>query len=716
VSVLEAVKQANRDGPPEHSVLFRVSSTACVVVAIAACWSQQELSPTLALTAIAAVIVGNLFSYWRRGRSLPWLKVVLALAVLASFVWFFATVTRHASLGSLAAVEGPLAVLFTLIQVTHAFDVPSRRDLGFSLAGSATLMAVAAAQAIDSSFGLYVIVWAAFGLVGLMAMWSSMVGGAPLRARTVGLVGLAVVVVAVAVVAVLPAPHASSTVIFPSSLGGDQNLSTPDALVGGGAHGTEPLSPASSNGRTRVGGFLGFAGPLDTAIRGSLGNEVIFRVRADRPTFWLAGTYDEWNGQAWVQTSTRAGRSAFVALTDGPPFTLPLPADEVARGTPDIQTFYLSVTGPNLIFHAANANQVWFPSSRLFWAEDGTIRAGTSLGAGTIYTVESLVNTATPAQLTAAQPDAFPGSVLSGSQVARYTQLPHPYPKVQALAERITAGQSTVYGKVTALEGWIARNTRYTTDIPALAPGQDTVTEFLFGNRLGYCEQISTALAVMLRTLDIPAREATGYVPGPYNPLTDLYEVQARDAHAWVQVWFPGYGWQSFDPTASVPLANPTPASALAHDVGGALHRLPLVPLAAALGVLALLLAVVQRRRHAPRTWAGAITAELERAARRARIPVTGSQALGELGAELDRRRPPGAPPPEVTAVQLALAAERASYGTGQPDPETRRRYLKAAKALRRRARKLRRTEVSPPPPPAPRPTTPPQPVGAGRP
>ena len=94
------------------------------------------------------------------------------------------------------------------------------------------------------------------------------------------------------------------------------------------------------------------------------------------------------------------------------------------------------------------------------------------------------------------------------------------------------------------------------------------MTEFLFGNRRGYCEQISTSLTVMLRTLGVPAREATGYVPGPYNPLTDLYEVQAKDAHAWVQVWFPGYGWQSFDPTADVPLANPSPANGLAHDAG----------------------------------------------------------------------------------------------------------------------------------------------------
>ena len=71
---------------------------------------------------------------------------------------------------------------------------------------------------------------------------------------------------------------------------------------------------------------------------------------------------------------------------------------------------------------------------------------------------------------------------------------------------------------MTALEAWMGRHVRYSTDIPPLLPGQDAVNQFLFGTRVGYCEQISTALAVMLRTLGVPTREAIGYVPGPSTP------------------------------------------------------------------------------------------------------------------------------------------------------------------------------------------------------
>jgi transglutaminase-like putative cysteine protease len=714
MSLLGAIKQANRDGPPEDSVVFRLAATACVVVAVAACWAQGELSPRLAAWSIGAIVAGNVFSYLRRRRPMPLLKVVLAAAVVAAFVWFFATVTHHRGTGDLATVEGPLAVLFTLIQVTHAFDVPSRRDLGFSLAGSATLMAVAAAQAVDTAFLLYVVVWAAIGIVGLVAMWSSMVGSRRVSGRALGFSAAAVAVVTVVAVALLPAPHAASSIVFPSALAGDAQLSTPAALVGGGPRGTDPLQAGSPSGPTRVGGFLGMAGPLDTAIRGTLSNQVVFRVRADRPTFWVAETFDAWNGRGWSQTPPRPGRPVFFSVDVGPPFTLPVPSGEVAQGKPDLQTFYVVQTGANLILHAANATQVWFPAQRLFVADDGTIRAGTSMGAGSIYTVESAVNTATPDQLRAAGSSPFAGSALDPPDRARYTQLPHSYPQVAALAAAVTADQPTVYDKVTALEAWIGAHTRYTTDIPPLAPGQDTVTEFLFGNRRGYCEQISTALTVMLRTLGIPAREATGYVPGPFNPLTDLYDVQAKDAHAWVQVWFPGYGWQSFDPTASVPVANPSPAAALAHDARDAVGRLPLVPLGVALAAAVAGLGAFLFWRRTPATWAAAVTRQLERAGRRAGLAEEPGQSLLTLGARLDDLWPPGqVPPPGARA--LAVAAEQAAYGTGPPDPETRRQLLGAAKRLAREARR-RRGEVSPPPAPEPRPTSPRPTAGVGRP
>ena len=187
------------------------------------------------------------------------------------------------------------------------------------------------------------------------------------------------------------------------------------------------------------------------------------------------------------------------------------------------------------------------------------------MGAGTIYTVVSDTSTATAAQLRAATAPPGGPSGRHAAQPGQADPLPPappplpagggPRPPDHGRAPRPRDRPPTTRWRPSR-RGWPA-HIRYTTDIPPLAPGADAVTSFLFGTRQGFCEQISTATVVMLRSLGIPAREAVGYVPGSYNPITDLYDVQAKDAHAWVQVWFPGYGWQNFDPTAEVPAGQP---------------------------------------------------------------------------------------------------------------------------------------------------------------
>src|ERR1035441_61420 len=170
------VVEANRPGPPEHSIRFRLASALVMVIAIGACWSQGELGAPLALFTIAATIIGNTLSYRRREQ--PWsiVKPILAACVVGGFVWFIITVTHGATPGDISTVEKPLAVLFAWVLSTHAFDVPARRDVAYSLAGSATLMAVAAAQSVDLSLGIYVVAWVVCGLWGLVSMWQSMSG------------------------------------------------------------------------------------------------------------------------------------------------------------------------------------------------------------------------------------------------------------------------------------------------------------------------------------------------------------------------------------------------------------------------------------------------------------------------------------------------------------------------------------------------------------
>jgi protein-glutamine gamma-glutamyltransferase len=698
--LIEAIRRANAPPPPENSVPMRIAVACAVFTGIAACESVGELSALTAVASAVAIALGMTFSFATRKRPWQWVKLLLAAAVIFVFVEFVVNIVGQAQAGNLASVEAPLAALFTWVQVVHSVDVPARRDLLFSLAASAALMAVAGAQAIDSRFGVYVAIWVISGVCGLVLSWGSMAGG---RARfpfgTVAVCLLSVTLLGGVVVSFLPAPVAERVLSLPESITSYLALPVPGGLAGAGSSGTEPAQPGKPGGPIGVGGYVGFDGPLDTAARGALGNQVIFRVRATVPGYFLGMTYDYWNGQSWLQS---APFRATTVLTGGSPFQIPSPSapsqtSQVPAPPPtqsptqqNVQTFYVAATLPNLIFATAQPMQVWFPDRKLYVGVDGSIRTAIAMTPGTVYTVLSADDQRTPAEL------AGDGAPLSTAGLAPDLQLPvpDPYARVEALAEAVTAHATTLYGKVDALEGWMSTHVRYSTDIPPLLPGQDAVNQFLFGSRVGYCEQISTALTVMLRTLGIPAREAIGYVPGPFNPLTDLYEVQAKDAHAWVQVYFPGVGWQSFDPTADVPLAPPDPGAVLIGDLWGGVRNLPWLVIAP-FG-LALAGEEVARRwwRRRPRTWAERVARQLERAGARSGASRRATETLPEYAGRLQRLPAGGG---EAGLRGAVAVLERTAYGGRQPDPGERllaeeavRRYRGAVRPAQRRA--LRRS------------------------
>ena len=672
--VVEAVRRANRPGPPEHSVPLRVASAGAVLTGIAACRAEGELSWAVALGSAVLVTAGMVLSYRTRGRPLPWLKPILAGVALVAFVWFFRQLTGQ-PVYDVNSVENPLAVLFVWVQVAHAFDVPARRDLSFSLAGSASLMAVAAAQATDLSFGAYVLVWAACGLWGLVAMWGSASEGGRIGARGVAGVLGAVAVVGAAVLVVLPAPQVAGRIDFPANAGPGGQIAVAGGLAGDTGRVAEPSRPGSPAGRSRVGGYLGFASRLDTALRGALGDAVVMRVRAQRPSYWVGETFDEWDGQSW-----KSGKPATHVSAAGSPFFVGRQTGAPPSGTPDLQTFYVVQSSPNLVFHADDAHEVWFPARNIYTSDGDTIVSPIGLGPGAIYTVESYVDTPAPDQLRVA---SGPGALPTPRGLASYLALPkayeRPYERVHALAQSVTAGATNTYDKVQRLIAWIGAHTRYSTSIPPLAPGQDTVDDFLFGSRTGFCEQISTAMNVMLRSIGIPTRETVGFVPGPYNPITDLYDIQAKDAHAWVQVWFPGYGWRSFDPTAVVPLANPSPGSTLLHEAGHVLGHVPWTPLGATLGPAALVVAAIVVVRRRPRSWAEQMSRRIDAAGRRAGRRRHPGETLAEYAAVLDAR----AGDASGTWSALAAVVEASAYGGRQVSDDEERQLLRSARARR---------------------------------
>lgn len=130
-----------------------------------------------------------------------------------------------------------------------------------------------------------------------------------------------------------------------------------------------------------------------------------------------------------------------------------------------------------------------------------------------------------------------------------YLQLPQNLDsRIPELARTVSSTAKNPYEKSLAIEQYFHSKFTYTLDITG-PPPRDPLAHFLFDTRAGYCEYFATAMVVMLRALGIPSREVNGFLPGEYNDLGGDYIVRASDAHSWVEAYFPGSGWVTFDPT-----------------------------------------------------------------------------------------------------------------------------------------------------------------------
>jgi hypothetical protein len=156
-----------------------------------------------------------------------------------------------------------------------------------------------------------------------------------------------------------------------------------------------------------------------------------------------------------------------------------------------------------------------------------------------------------------------------------YLQMPRLDPRIAQLARQVTAQAGSNYERAKAVEQYLRTNFGYTLQLPGMREA-DPLARFLFERKKGHCEYFASSMAMMLRALRIPARVVNGFRGGEYNDLTGSYIVREKDAHSWVEAYFPEYGWVTFDPTPAGPSAAPATGwsrLALYMDAAGQLWR-----------------------------------------------------------------------------------------------------------------------------------------------
>jgi transglutaminase-like putative cysteine protease len=176
----------------------------------------------------------------------------------------------------------------------------------------------------------------------------------------------------------------------------------------------------------------------------------------------------------------------------------------------------------------------------------GTLRVPRSSAARLRYAVSSILEEETPSSAQLAPADRVEA-----------LELPKLDERIPRLALDMAAGSANAEERARAIERRLRHDYGYTLELLP-APVADPLATFLFARKKGHCEYFASAMAVMLRTLGIPARVVTGFLSGVYNPMTGWQVVRSSDAHSWVEAWIPHRGWMTFDPTP----ADPSPPSA----------------------------------------------------------------------------------------------------------------------------------------------------------
>jgi transglutaminase-like putative cysteine protease len=299
-----------------------------------------------------------------------------------------------------------------------------------------------------------------------------------------------------------------------------------------------------------------------------LGDDPVMYVQAPREAryYWRSTVYDAYDFSSWKWKHIRTVR----AYTDEPGLRFNIGATYEGARKEVKQTFTMLLRASNLVHAAPQPVEMGLAvEAELDCVEDlgrgcvndyepadvAVIEARKTLRTGDQYTITSSISVASASVLRSAgvaYPDWVLRLYLQGASGVS--------PSVRDWAAQIInqANAQNPYDQAKAIEHWLRISIQYNESIPAPPRGRDPIEWFLFEQREGYCNYYATAMVLMLRSQGIPARMAAGFAQGTWDDDAHAFLVRERDAHTWVEVYFPGYGWVEFEPTADeAPIERP---------------------------------------------------------------------------------------------------------------------------------------------------------------
>ncbi|MDO5295658.1 MAG: transglutaminaseTgpA domain-containing protein [bacterium] len=559
----------------EDSLVFRSLCMLTASIAIIAALHQMEW-PAYGFTALFAAYIGNIFSYFTRRRRNWTVKVFISFYMLWVLVEFFQDIARETD------TRLPLAKLLILLYTGHSFDVPRRKDLDYSQMVAFILICLGAVLTSSMSYGIYLLVFALSAYATCYCSYrserlqyeekadlkytqqqSSAKSKYAIGSLILKTLALAAIISACSFAA-MPRYQSLRLQSMPSSW--HSNLKFPTVSRG------EIVSPNSGTDSSSAKGkqlastddLMSFNAIVDLDQRVALSHEKVLLLRSNAWCYLRGLSFTEYDGHHWkVEEDLQE-----ITSSDSPMHIPHLFFGESQQRV--TQIIQVERDMPNLVFAAYTPVNLYMPTNTVYTDKAQNLRVPFILEKGTVYSVISqspiqsqqalnflnifsrfnAKDAAYVAKYQKATRKAYKRSHQS-ERIAPFLQLPKTVThRTRKLAKDITKDGKNNFQRAVMLSNYLRSHYTYQSPPPPYPKEREVCDYFLFDSKIGHCEQYATAMTVMARSLGIPARYVTGYVPNSYNPLTGYYEIRASDAHSWVEVYIPPIGWIEFEPTS----------------------------------------------------------------------------------------------------------------------------------------------------------------------
>jgi transglutaminase-like putative cysteine protease len=567
----------------EESLVLRILVQSLVIVGIIA--TDVAAENQWSLWAIPLSIAGATWSWYRRKERNIAMKFLLAIAMIAVLVFFLSNLREN-----LGNTQVSLAQLLTQLQVIHSFDLPQRKDLGYSIVIGLILLGVAGTLSQTLAFAPWLLLFLAIALPTLILEYRSRLGlegldvmvfrvhdkaqktrfprltEVSISPRRLGVFLVIILGIGLIIFAVMPRFPAYQVQSFPV-MGPEElkkqgfnednvNIINPGYIKEGknAKGGKVEKSKEEGPGEVDDTFYYGFNDQMNQNLRGTMTPKVIMRVRSQAPGFFRVMSFDQYTGQGWKISQP----NKIISLSRGAWYQFFVGYPQTKAGTKRlVQTYTVVSNLPNVLPALTYPQSVYFPAAEIGIDPQDGLRAPFNLMEGLTYTVISQVPYRQRKQLGKAS-EIYPEQIKKA-----YLQIPPKIAdRVRQKAEQLLAKSpnplTSNYEKALFLAQAVKQNYQIKADLPFFDKDEDLVEGFLFRYSGGYPDHFSTVLTVMLRSLGIPARLTVGLDSGQFNPFTGYYIIKNTDAYALTEVYFPEYGWFTFDPIPGHELIPPS--------------------------------------------------------------------------------------------------------------------------------------------------------------